>query len=511
MDEAPGHVHTRSWQGPALAATAALAVHLACWDRYGVFRDELYFIACGERLAWGYVDQPPVIAAIARAAHAAFGLWVPGLRVLPWIASAATVLLAGRLASSLGGGAFAATLASVAVLAAPTLAGLGHYLTMNAFEPLLFLLLAGALVRAVGSGDRRWLLAAGALVGIGLETKYTMGPYAATLLAALLLVPERSLLRSRLALAGAALALLLAAPNLAWQAAHGFPFLELVRNAQLHKNAPMTPGAFLVSIFVETNPLLAPVWLAGLGWLLAAREARRIRFLAVAFLLLLVFDLAAGAKPYYLAPAFPPILAAGGVALERLLRARAARASAVAVLAASFVPAAPLALPILPEPRFVAWTEALGVAQAPLERHELGALPQIHADQHGWPELARAVADAYAALPPGERGRAMAFGQNYGEAAAVELFARELGLEVPPVASGHNGYWLWGPPPGRDVVLVISGEREDCGGAFRSRALALRMPSSPWVMPYEDARWIWICRDPVRPVAEIWAAVRHYE
>jgi hypothetical protein len=499
------------WLGAALVAAAAFALHAACWGRYGVFRDELYFIACGERLAWGYVDQPPAIAVVARAAHGVFGLWVPGLRLLPWLAAAGAVALGGRLALRLGGGPFAGLLASAGVLASPVLAALGHYLTMNAFEPVLFLLLAGALVRAV-QGDPRWLVAAGAIVGIGLLNKYTMGPYAATLALSLLLVPERRILWSRWALAGAALAVLLPLPNLAWQAAHGFPFLELVRNGLLYKNAPTTPAGFLLAQLRDMNPATAPLWLGGLGWLLAARAARPFRFLGIAFLLLVAIDLATHAKPYYLAPAFPPLLAAGGVAAERVLRARWLRVAAPAALAISFVPLAPLLLPLLPVEAFLAWQGALGLRPEPLERLEQGELPQLYADQHGWAELARAVAQVYASLPATERGRAFAFGRNYGEASAIELWGQALGLEVPPVASGHNSYWLWGPPPGRDVVLAVAGKREPCGdGTFRSRTLALRMPSSPWVMPYEDALSIWICRQPARPASELWPAVRHYE
>jgi hypothetical protein len=508
---APGALGAdRPWLGAALVAGAAFAVHAACWERYGVFRDELYFIVCGERLAWGYVDQPPLIAAVARLAQAAFGLWVPGLRLLPWLAAALTVLVAGRLALRLGGGPFAAVLAAAAALASPVLAALGHYLTMNAFEPLLFVLVAAALVRATSSGEGRWLVAAGAAVGLGLLDKYTMGPYALTLALGLLLTPERRILRSRAALAGAALAVLLPLPNVLWQAAHGFPFLELVRNGLAYKNAPVTAAGFLLSQLRDMNPLVAPVWLGGLGWLLLAREARPARFLGIGFLLLVAFDLVTHAKPYYLAPAFPAVLAAGGVALERVLRRRWTRVAVPAALAASFLVLAPVLVPILPEEATVRWQGALGLRPERLERLAQGELHQILSDQHGWPELARGVAEAYAALPPEERARAFVFAQNYGEAAAVELYGPALGLEVPPVAAGHNSYWLWGPPPGRDVVLVISDADEDCGG-FRSRTLAGRLPHDRWVMPYEDGRWIWICRDPLRPVADLWREVRHYE
>jgi len=512
-------VARRAWLGPALAAAAAFALHAAAWDRYGVFRDELYFVSCGNRLSLGYVDQPPLVALAARGAYEAFGLWVPGLRLLPWLASAATVLATGGLAISLGAGAAGATLASVAVLAAPVLMGLGHYLTMNAFEPLLFVLLAWTLVRlAHGGSPRLWLLA-GALAGVGVENKYSMALYAATLLGGLLLTPERRLAFTPWALLGGLAGALLVLPNLAWQASHGFPFLELVRNGQLRKNAPFTPGGFLLAQVTDLNPLNVLLWLPGLAALLFLPSLRACRFLGLAFLLLLAADLATQAKPYYLAPAFPPLLAAGALAVEARLgswpfrQALGARARwlvlvPVPMLLASGALLAPMAVPLLPRERFVEYQAALGFASEATERHQAGALPQIYADQHGWLELARAVAEAVEALPAGERERALVFARNYGEASAIELFGKPLRL--PPVASGHNQWFLWGPPPGRDVAMVVSGEEEDCGGSFRSKELLLRLPPNPWVMPYEDRRVIWVCRDPVRPIAEIWASTRLY-
>jgi Dolichyl-phosphate-mannose-protein mannosyltransferase len=511
----------RPWLAPALVALAALACHLAAWDRYGAFRDELYFISCGERLAFGYVDQPPLIALVARAAHGLFGLWVPGLRLLPWIASALTAWATGQLALALGARAPGAALAALAFTCAPVLMGLGHYLTMNAFEPLLFVLLAWTLVRLASGGPPRLWLAAGALAGVGLETKYTMALYAASLVGGLALTTAgRAALRSRWALLGGLLAAALSAPNLAWQAAHGFPFLELVRNGQLHKNAPFTLAGFLLPQLLELNPLNVLVWGPGLLALLLARRHGAARFLGLGFLVLLGVDLLTHAKSYYLAPAFPPLLAAGATAWEAWLapgsagdeRSVAGGAWRLAVpgllLAASFAVLAPLALPLRSAAGYASLQATLGIAPHALERHRLGALPQIFADQHGWPELAQAVHEAWLMLPAPERARAVVFAQNYGEASAIELYGAPLG--VPPVVSGHNQWFLWGPPFEPEVSLVVSDRDEDCGGFWRSRELLLQLPENPLVMPYESGRSIWVCRGRLRPIGEIWPLLRRY-
>ncbi|HET6922006.1 MAG TPA: glycosyltransferase family 39 protein, partial [Anaeromyxobacteraceae bacterium] len=427
----------------------------------------------------------------------------------PWLASAATVWLAGRLALRLGGGAWAALLACAVTAASPVLLALGHYLTMNAFEPLLWTALALALVRLAAREDRSHWLAAGALLGLGLLNKYSMGYFAACLAAGLVLVPERRLLRDRRALLGAAFAVLLVLPNLAWQAGHGFPFLELVRRGQLYKNVPFDLSSFLVSLLTEPGPLGAPVWLAGLAWLLGARAARPFRFLGLGALFLLAFLVASKGKPYYAAPALPLLFAAGGAAWEGLLRPRWARLAAPALVAAGGLFLSPMAVPVLPVEAFVRWEAALGLRPQPLERKAYGVLPQIFADQFGWPELARGVAEVFASLPAAERERALVFAQNYGEAAALDLYGRALGL--PPAASGHNQYFLWGPPPGRgEVVVVVGDQDEDCRPYLR-RELGARLPESPWVMPYESGRWIWICREPTAPVSELWPRLKHYE
>lgn len=497
---------------PAALAVATFALHGATGGRYGIFRDELYFIACGERLAWGYVDQPPGIAVVARAAHALFGTWVPGLRLLPWLASAATVLLAARLAIRLGGGAFAAALAGVAVALSPLLAALGHHLTMNAFEPLATVALAGVLARlARGGSPRLWLLA-GALAAAGALLKYTSALLTLALLAGLAATPARRALATRWAPAGAALGAALVLPNLLWQAAHGLPFLELVRNGQLSKNAPFSLSGFARALLLEPGPLVAAVWLGGLAWLLAGGRARPFRFLGIGGALYLALLLAARGKAYYFAPAMPVLLAAGGVAAERALRHGAARAVALVAVAVTSAAGLPLAIPLLPVETFVRYQAALGVKPEPLERKAYGVLPQLFADQHGWVELAAAAAEVARRLSPEERARAAVFAQNYGEAAALEVHGDALGLSL-PVISGHNQYFLWGPPArGADPLLVVSDEREDCGGGlYRERTLAARLPSSPWVMPYEDARRIWICRGATRPLHEVWPSVRRYE
>lgn len=495
---------------PAAVAAATLLLHALAWDRYGIFRDELYFIACGLRPSWGYVDQPPGIAAVAGLAHAAFGAWVPGLRLAAWLAAAAIVWLAGRLAIRLGGGGFAALLASLAVACSPLLRGLGHLLTMNVFEGLLVLGLVHVLVSlAQGASSRRWLLAA-ALAAAAVLFKYSAALLSLGLVLGLLATAERRALRTRWAVAGAALAVALVLPNVLWQAAHGFPFLELVRNGQLHKNAPFSLLGFLGQLAMETGPFTAFLWTGGLGWLLVSRSGRRFRFLGVGAALYLALLLATRGKAYYFAPAIPVLVAAGAVSLEAVLRPRPA-VTRVAVAGAVALQLAfiPLAVPLLPESAVARYLGALGLTPPPLERDPQGPLPQVFADMHGWEALADEVARVAGSLPEAERRTAIVFGQNYGQAAAVDVLG--AGRELPPAVSGHNHYWIWGVPDGRgDPAIVIGDGDEDCGGFYRELVRVSRLPPDPWIRPAEDERTIWICRGATRPIAEVWPALRRY-
>jgi len=494
--------------GPALLGLGALLLHAACWSRYGIFRDELYFVVCGERLAWGYVDQPPGIAAVAALAHGLFGISVPGLRLVAWFASAATVYAAGQLASRLGAGPLGATVASAATLAAPIVLALGHYLTMNAFEPLLVVALATVLVRlARGEDPRLWMVAAG-IAGAAVLFKYTSALLALSLLAGLVLFPERRALRTRWVLVAAAFGALVVLPNLAWQATHGFPFLELVRRGQLHKNAPISPGAFVMALLTDPSPVGALVWIPGVVWLLLGR-AGPARFLGAGAVLYVALLVATGGKPYYAAPVFPILFAAGGAAWDGV-RPRAVRLALPAALVLSGVVLVPFAIPLLPVETFVRYQAALGQRPTTLERKALGPLPQIFADQHGFAEIAAAVARVYRALPPEERRTAGIFAQNYGEAAAIDVLAAGEGL--PPATSGHNTYWLWGPPRSADPLIIVGDDGEDCGrGAWRTRTLGARVAGNPWAMPYERGLSVWICRGLDRPVSDLWPLARHYE
>ena len=492
------------------AASLTLVLHLAVAGRYGFFRDELYFIACGRHPAFGYVDQPPLVPLIA-AATQLFGADLFLLRAVAAMAAAGTVLVACALVRLAGGGPFAIVLAGLAVATCPMFVGSDGTLNTSAFEPLAWTLLAYFLARAALRDDRLGLLWAGIVIGVALEIKYQIPFYIGPLVLALLFTPERRLLFTRQAWIGALTAAAIAAPSIIWQALHGFPFVELLHNGASGKNEVYSPLVFVLQQVKVMNPLFAPIWIAGLVAALVGKRFVRLRFLGIAFALTFALMLALHAKDYYLAGLYAPMFALGAIVVESAVRSQALRA---AYAVAGVILAAlswPIALPILDPPQLVRYESALHLRPDVEEASNRGqAIPQNLADQLGWRELERAVAAVYRSLPLDERKRAAIIASNYGEAGALDFYGPADGL--PPALSGHNNYYLWGTHgyDGSVIVRVNSSDVSFWKQHCHSLRIAARFGDSPYVEPYERARPILVCRGFYRPLAADWPEFKFY-
>jgi hypothetical protein len=502
---------SRQGTGPAVAIALgllALAVHIATDGGYGYFRDELYFIACGEHPAWGYVDQPPLIPLAAHMSRIFFGDSLYALRLLPAVAAALTVGLVCEFARTLGGGRFAQVVAGVATLLAPVYLSFGLLLTTNTLDPLLWTFVTYSAARVVRDDDERWWLLAGIAAGIALEAKYGIAVFLFALFIGVLATGARRSLRLPHIYVGAALATLIALPSIAWQWAYGWPFVELLRAGSSGKNVVLGPGAFVSGQILILEPFAAVVWIAGLGALLFSPVLRPYRFLGVTFVVFVLLEFALHAKAYYPAPAYATLFAAGGVALERWLRPAAVRAFVVGALVLAGLVLAPFALPVLPPAAFIAYERALHLHDQPSEHLAQAELPQTYADMFGWPELARDVARVYRSLPPAERARAAIFTDNYGEAGAIDFFGADLGL--PGALSGHNNYFLWGPGPYDGSVLIRVGSSE---ADLRRRCATVALGAlhdAPYAMPYERHLPIWICHGLHPPLPKLWPQLKDY-
>lgn len=510
--------------GPALiasalrcdAVTSALAIatcvgHLLTARGYGIFRDELYYLACGRNLDFGYVDHPPLIALVARLVEQVLGSSLVALRLVPALTAGLTVVLAASIARQLGGARFAQRLAGLVVALAPVYLSLQSILSMNALDLVFWSLLLLLFVMVLGSADGRLWLPFGVVAGLGLQNKLSVLFLGVGVAIGLVAGRQWSHLRDRRLWLGGALAALLFAPHVIWQSLHGWPTAEFVRNATESKNLALAPASFLLEQLLLTGPIAAVLWVVGLGWLFLAQDSKPHRSVGFAYLAVLLVMLTQNAKPYYLSPFYPVLIAAGAVALERASSSRGwgwLRAALAGLALACGLLLAPLAKPLLPVERFVRYAAALGFAPGSDERHTMGRLPQFFADMHGWKELAEAVAQVHRALPADEQTRACVFAGNYGEAGAIDHFRSALGLPI--AISGHNSYWLWGTR-GCDgaVMIVIGGDREGVERYYRDVHEAGRFTCQD-CMPYENDQPLWVARDPRGPLEQAWPAVKHF-
>ena len=416
-----------AWRGVGAIAGGLVALLVAVSGRYGYHRDELYFLAAGRHLDWGYVDQPPLTPLLARVMSAVVGDSLVGLRVLPALMAGATVLVAALIARELGGRRSEQLLAAGATAMSAIVLVNGHWLSTSSLDLLVWSLLSWLTIRAVRSGGRSWLWL-GLVAGIGLQNKTLVIFLLAALLIGLLIAGPRRVFRDRWLWAAGGLALLLWLPNLIWQGLNGWPQLELSSAIAAGSSGSSQPWwLFLPFQVVLVAPFLLPIWVAGLVWVLRSPQ---VRFLGVAYVILVVLFMITGGKPYYVAGLYPALLAAGSLPTISWVRAGARRRRVLLGLA--FVLSLPnliLMLPLLPE-------RLLGPVVA--VNYDVG-------ETVGWPLFAATVGDAYGSLPADTEP--VVITRNYGEAGAIERYRPRI-----PVYSGHNAYWDWDhrrTPPGR--------------------------------------------------------------
>ncbi|MBV8434546.1 MAG: glycosyltransferase family 39 protein [Candidatus Eremiobacteraeota bacterium] len=487
-----------------VVAGVVAVVHLAVADRYGAFRNELYFIVCGRHPAFGYVDQPPLVPLIAAATQFA-GTHVWALRLPSVVTAVLLVPLTVALAQLFGAGTRAAWLAAVAAACSPLLIAMTAAFSTSTFEPLDFTAIAYLVTRAIVRNEPRAFWWSGAIAGFAFEAKYGVVMWGIGLAAGLVLAGPRTVFRSRDLWIGAGIAAILALPNAAWQLAHGFPFLELVRNDNAG-NLTGTPAAFALDQVFSVNFVLAPLWIAGIVAPFVSKRLAGARFLSIAFLVTAILVVTSHGKNYYLAGAYPAMFAVGAAACTALPRLLVALWALLA--AANATLALPLVLPVLPPDRLQRMLDRMSFRPPPIERACIGApLMCMLSDEFGWRELAARTAEVYAALPPADRARAAIFASNYGEAAAIDVY----GSGLPPALSGNNQYYLWGPR-GYDgsVVIAIDADPAAWKAYCDSARVVASFGDSPYAMPYERNRPIVLCRGMRPGLAQRWPQFKHY-
>jgi 4-amino-4-deoxy-L-arabinose transferase-like glycosyltransferase len=476
---------------------------------YGYHRDELYFIICGQRPDWGYVDQPPLVPLLASLMHALFPNSLTMFRLIPALAHAGTVALTAETARKLGGGNWAQLLAGTAAFLCPLLLAFGTIFYTDSLQPIAWLFCAYALIGIIRDNNERLWLATGLVIGLAFMVKYTIALWVVALLIGLLLTSARGRLARPGPYVAAVAATLIVLPNVFWQWVHGWPFLEFAAAVVGSENVVYAPWTFVLIQMRDLSPVTAPIWLAGLAAFAFWRRFADLRAIVIAYLLLLVAMIALHAKSYYPSGAYPVLFAGGAVALEAWLTSRRLRAALLVGVVLFGLPLLPFVVPLLPIERFAAYQDFLGVAPEGTDKKlTLGRLPQLYAEMSGWRELAALVGRAYQSLSPEDRADAVFFANNYGEAAAVDVLGKPWGL--PPSIGAHNTYYLWGPRRhAGGVVIHLGGRREDLLKVYAS-VEAVGTTDNPWALPLETGQTIWMCRGRFNKLEDDWSKLKHY-
>jgi hypothetical protein len=434
-----------------------------------------------------------------------FGDSLFALRLFPALSAAPKVLLAGWMAREVGGGRFAQFFAALLVLLAPIYLTFDNFLSMNAFEPLFWMLCAAMVLRILNGGRPRLWLLFGLIAGLGILNKHSMLFFGSGLAVGLLLTPARKQFARIELWLGALIAFLIFLPNLLWEIRNGYPTIALLHAVIGSKYTTLPPLSFIGEQFLLVNPLAAPFWLAGLWFFLMDRSGRKYAVLGVAYIVVLFEMIVLHGKIYYLAPAYIMLLAAGAVWWEREIFTRPKswlKPALLTPLVVSGVVAAPLAMPILPVAAAVKYCKFFGVQDVKVENVPLDSLPQLFGDMFGWPEQVQAMSRAFHSLAPEEQRRATLLAYNYGEAGAVDYLGKHYGL--PKAISGHNQYGYWGPRgAGGEIVIAIGFSKSPLDRSF-AEVQPFETINPAYALPEESGLTIYICRHPRQNLSASW-------
>ncbi|HEY1467460.1 MAG TPA: glycosyltransferase family 39 protein [Candidatus Acidoferrum sp.] len=486
-------------------AVAVFLLHTLTNGKYGFHRDELLTLNNARHLAWGYVVYPPMTPFLGRVELELFGTSLRGFRFFAALSQGLVVLLTGLAARELGGKREAQLVAALAAgIAGPALVS-GWFLSYTSFDYLCWVLVAYFVIRLLKSDDPRWWLAIGGAIGLGMMAKYSMAFLALGVAGGVLLTPARRYLKSPWFWCGAGVALVIVLPNMVWQMRHQFVSLECLKTIHARDIRWGWTDYFLPNqLWKCANPVTVPLWCAGLWYLFAAPDGKRYRMLGWMYVIPLLAFLVARGRDYYLAPAYPMLLAAGAVWGERWLSSLSTRSALIArrttwrALAVSGLMTAAMTLPVAPL-NSAWWRVADSMNGGNFNM------------QIGWPELAETAAKIRDTLPVQEQARLGILASDEGENGAVNLYGPGYGL--PRAISGMNSNWFRGygdPPP--QTVIVVGEDRDFVDHNFASCELAGHLANrygirNATIGGYND---VFVCRKPRQAWPEFWKHFRYY-
>lgn len=490
-----------------------LHISVNLFGGYGIFRDELYYLACADHPALGYVDHPPFSIYLLSTVTWIFGDSLFTIRLVAAIAGAITVFFIGLMTIRLGGNKFAQFMACACSFSLINLA-MNSFYSMNSIDILCWTVVSYVMIIIIQDGNKKHWIVLGLILGVGVMNKIGVLFLGAGLFAGMLITAQRKWLATPWPYAAGIISFLFFIPYIVWNVQHDMAHLEFIRNASEGKYSSLSVLDFISGQFLLNNPFASFIWVAGLLSLLVSNSLQQYRLLAFLYLgPCIIFLLNGTSKAEYLAPAYSTLWAAGGVWIEKFLSfkqwATAYKTVVSMVVVLSGIVLMPMVLAVLPVERYIAYAETLGVKPSTPENKELAQLPQFYADMFGWEQKAITVSKVYQSLTEEEKIKCAIYGDNYGRCAAIDYFGKNAGL--PGAIGSHNNYWIWGPRNYTgEVVIIVGGKYDDYVKNFEHVSIEATI-NCRYCMPYEDNMNIYLCRGLKEPLKDIWPRIKKFE
>ncbi len=487
-----------------MLSLALFLMHMLFNGQYGYHRDELAMLDYARHLDWGYIDFPPLAPFVMRIGYELFGSAPAGVRLFGALAQSISMLLAGLMARELGGTRWAQAVAAVAVAISPWSLLLGSVLIYSTLDFLWWVLIAYLVIKLLKSDNPRWWLPIGAVLGLGMQTKYSMVYLIAGVVVGVILTRARRFLLSPWLWAGVLLAVLIVLPNLVWQAQHNFISLDFLKFIHARDIRIGRTETFLKDqLYISANLATIPLWVLGLVYYFFAPAGRRYHMLGWMFVIPFILFYKTQGRGYYLAPAYPMLIAGGSVWVGSWIaslstwKRRLSQGFTWVGLAAGFLVFFWIVMPVVP-------------INSHMWKYRAKINPEF-SEEIGWQDMVGTVAKIYASLLPEEQAVTGILAGNYGEAGAVNLYGPAYGL--PQAISGINNYWLrgYGNPPPQNLIL-IGIEGGDLFLYFHDCELAGRNTNryGIWNEESRDHPHILLCRGLGRSWQEIWKTILHF-
>ncbi len=476
-------------------------------------RDEFLYMAMGDHPALGYLEVPPFIAMVAKLTKILLGESLYAMRFFPSLAGVFTLLLTGLIAKEFGGGSFAQIFSAVAYLLALVYLRMNLFLMPVSFDLFFFVLAVYLLIRIFRNNRPRLWILLGIVTGVGLLNKYTMLLFGFGAFISILFTSHRNLLKDNWPYISAGIALLIWSPNLLWQIQNDLPFFDHMRILAERQLSNVNPVNFLLTQ-VLMNLYAAPVWIAGLFYLLFGKQLRTYRGLGWMYMSLLGLMLLLGGKVYYLAPAYPMLIAAGAVACEYFvwrINWHWLKPVFFTILIVGNISLIPIGIPLLSVDQMIKYfdfgSKYMGIGEAlRWETGQMHELPQDYADMLGWEQMVSTVAKTYHSLPDSVQEKCAIYASNYGEAGALDYYGKYYNL--PKCISKGGSFWSWGYRDYLGDWLITVGARK----SFVLQHYGAVDEGTPFYYPHarESGMPILIAYQQKRSLYKIWQLLKEY-